>query len=95
MPTSQGPSILIGIVLKFAVDLLVNSKMVTFVTPEQKNRIIAVVGILSGVCGVVTALATGDSADTAVTLLSQAVLDGFSTFSGAVATHEVMKKVSN
>ena len=95
MPTSQGPSILVGIVLKFAVDLIVNSNKFSFVTPEQKHRIIAVVGILSGVCGVITAIVSGDSADGAVNLLSQAILDGFSTFSGAIATHEVLKKVSN
>lgn len=90
---NQAYSVVVGIVLKFVVDLLVQAKWFHFVTPEQKNRILSLVGVLSAMFGVATALLSGSPTDGAVQILTQSLLDSISTFSGAIATHEVVKKL--
>lgn len=84
-------SALVGVTLKFLVDYLVGTEWFSWVTPGQKNRILALAALVSGAVGVVTAVASGVPAEGSLQFLSEAVVNTFTAFAATQATHQTVK----
>ncbi len=82
---------IIGIIVKFAVSWLRSNPSIPWLSEENKKKTLAVVGAVSALAGVISAILTGSLDEGIAQTFLDSIYLAIETFGTAVAFHEVTK----